>query len=128
MIRLLLISFFVMMFNVQAYALELLMFHNKNCGYCNKFIKEVAIDYNIKSLPLIIIDAYNQPDWFKEAYSENRIKPIRGTPTFIIWNGRKELARLVGYSGREWFYEKLTDTLKEGKEGLELYEKKENNS
>ena len=117
-----------MMFNVQAYALELLMFHNKHCGYCNKFMKEVAIDYNIKSLPLIIIDAHNQPDWFKEAYAEGRIKSIFGTPTFIIWNGRKELARLVGYSGREWFYEKLTDTLKEGKEGLELYEKKENNS
>ena len=70
-------------------------------------MKEVAFDYDNKELPLIIIDAHNQPDWFKEAYKENRIKPIRGTPTFIIWNGRKELARIIGYNGREWFYSNL---------------------
>ena len=101
-----------MFFNVQAYALELLMLHNKHCGYCIAFMKEVAVDYEYRDMPLVIIDAYNQPDWFKEAYKENRIKPIRGTPTFIIWNGRKELGRLVGYSGKEWFYTNLDSIFK----------------
>ena len=101
-----------MFFNVQAYALELLMLHNKHCGYCIAFMKEVAVDYEYRDMPLVIIDAYNQPDWFKEAYKENRIKPIRGTPTFIIWNGRKELGRLVGYSGKEWFYTNLDSMFK----------------
>ena len=78
-----------MMFNVQAYALELLMFHNKYCGYCNKFIKEVALEYNIESLPLKIIDAYNQPGWFKLAKEEGRVQPIIGTPTFIIFDETK---------------------------------------
>ena len=110
--RILLTFIFVMFFNVQAYALELLMGHNPSCHICQKFLKEVAVNYDNKELPLIIIDAYNQPDWFKEAYSENRIKPIRGTPTFIIWNGRKELARLVGYSGKEWFYTNLDSMFK----------------
>ena len=105
--RILLTFIFVIFFNVQAYALELLMFHSKYCGYCMAFMKEVAVDYEYRDMPLVIIDAYNQPDWFKEAYKENRIKPIRGTPTFIIWNGRKELARLTGYSGKEWFYTNL---------------------
>ena len=110
--RILLTFIFVIFFNVQAYALELLMFHSKYCGYCMAFMKEVAVDYEYRDMPLVIIDAYNQPDWFKEAYKENRIKPIRGTPTFIIWNGRKELGRLVGYSGKEWFYTNLDSMFK----------------
>ena len=110
--KILLTFIFVMFFNVQAYALELLMLHNKHCGYCMAFMEEVAVDYEYRDMPLVIIDAYNQPDWFKEAYKENRIKPIRGTPTFIIWNGRKELGRLVGYSGKEWFYTNLDSMFK----------------
>ena len=89
--------------------LKLLMFHSKTCSFCKAFMKEVAYDYDNKELPLIIIDAHNQPDWFKEAMKENRIKPIYGTPTFIIWNGRKELVRIVGYSGKRWFYERLDE-------------------
>ena len=94
-------------FTLPVWALELLMFNNKHCGYCSAFMEEVAVDYEYKDLPLVIIDAHNQPDWFREAYAENRIKGIFGTPTFIIWNGRKELARIIGYSGKEWFYNQL---------------------
>ena len=112
MIRFLLTFVLVLFFTTKIYALELLMFHSKYCSYCSAFMKEVAFDYNNKELPLIIIDAYNQPDWFKEAYKEHRIKPIFGTPTFIIWNGRKELARLTGYSSKEWFYNNLDSMFK----------------
>ena len=110
--RILLTFIFVIFFNVQAYALELLMLHNKHCGYCMAFMREVAVDYEYRDMPLVIINLYEQPKWFKEAYAEGRIKPIRGTPTFIIWNGRKELARLVGYSGKEWFYTNLDSMFK----------------
>ena len=107
----LLLTLFFILFAFPVYALELLMAHNPNCHICERFINEVAVDYNdseiAKKLPLVIISVYDQPEWFKQAYAENRIKPIRGTPTFIIWNGRKELARIVGYSGKEWFYAKL---------------------
>ena len=92
-------------------SLKLLMAHNPACGICQKFIKEVAVDYNdsdiAKKLPLVIISVYDQPEWFKEAYAENRIKPIRGTPTFIVWNGRKELTRLIGYQDKESFYNRV---------------------
>ena len=94
-------------FTLPVWANDLLMFHSKYCGYCSAFMEEVAVDYEYKDLPLVIIDAHNQPDWFREAYAENRIKSIFGTPTFIIWNGRKELARIIGYSGKEWFYNQL---------------------
>ena len=101
-----------MFYATTAQALELLMFNNKHCGYCQIFVEEVAPyykykDHSGKDLPLIIIDAFKQPDWFREAVNEGRIKPIWGTPTFIIWNGRKELTRLIGYYNREKFYERL---------------------
>ena len=107
----LLLTLFFILFAFPVYALELLMAHNPGCGICQKFIKEVAVDYNdseiAKRLPLVIISVYDQPEWFKQAYAENRIKPIRGTPTFIVWNGRKELVRLVGYSDKERFYSRV---------------------
>ena len=109
----LVLTLFFILFAFPVYALELLMAHNPGCGICQKFIKEVAVDYNdseiAKKLPLVIISVYDQPEWFKEAYAENRIKPIRGTPTFIIWNGRKELARVVGYYDKATFSRRLTE-------------------
>ena len=112
--KLLLTLFFLLFaFPASAKALELLMAHNPDCHICERFINEVAVDYNdsdiAKKLPLIIISVYEQPEWFKQAYAENRIKEIRGTPTFIVWNGRKELLRLVGYRDKERFYSRVRD-------------------
>jgi len=108
--KLLLILFFIL-FAFPVYALELLMAHNPACSICQKFMEEVAVEYNeseqAKTLPLIIINVNNIPDWFKEAYNEGRIKPIGGTPTFIVWNNRKELSRLVGYRNKEDFYKRI---------------------
>ena len=109
--RKLLLTLFFILFAFPVYALELLMAHNPKCPTCIRFMNEVGTDYHnskqAKILPLIVINVYKQPEWFKEAYTENRIKPIRGTPTFIIWNGRKELSRLVGYRSKEDFYKRI---------------------
>ena len=109
--RKLLLTLFFILFAFPVYALEILMAHNPACSICIRFMNEVEADYHnseqAKTLPLIVINVYKQPKWFKEAYAENRIKPIRGTPTFIIWNGRKELSRLVGYRSKEDFYKRI---------------------
>ena len=118
--KLLLTLFFLLFaFPASAKALELLMAHNPDCHICERFINEVAVDYNDselgKRIPLIIISVYDQPEWFKEAYRIRKIKPIRGTPTFIIWNGSHEggaeIARLVGYSNKSRFYSRLKEML-----------------
>ena len=119
--KLLLTLLFVLLFAfpASAKALELLMAHNPDCHICERFIDEVAVDYNDselgKRIPLIIISVYDQPEWFKEAYRLRKIKPIRGTPTFIIWNGSKEggaeIGRLVGYRDKGRFYSRLKETL-----------------
>ena len=94
-------------------AYELLMFSVSNCIYCIKFHEEVLPTYNdteyAETLPLTIIDNADIPEWFQTAYEEGRIENIRGTPTFIIWNEEEqvEVDRFVGYSGKEWFYERV---------------------
>ena len=96
-----------------AKAYELLMFSVKNCIYCIKFNEEVAPYYNktiyAETLPLTIIDNADIPEWFHTAYDEGRIKKIKGTPTFIIFNekSKAEVDRFVGYNGKEWFYERV---------------------
>ncbi len=115
----LLLTLFFILFAFPVYALELLMAHNPGCHICEKFLKEVAVDYNdseiAKKLPLVIISVYEQPEWFKEAYRIGKVKPIRGTPTFIIWNGSHdggmEIARLVGYNNKSRFYSRLKEML-----------------
>ena len=118
--KLLLTLFFLLFaFPASAKALELLMAHNPDCHICERFIDEVAVDYKDselgKRIPFIIISVYDQPEWFKEAYRLRKIKPIRGTPTFIIWNGSKEggaeIGRLVGYRDKGRFYSRLKETL-----------------
>ena len=115
----LLLTLFFVLFALPSNALELLMAHNPNCGLCQRFIEEVAIDYDeseqAKYLPLTIINVYEQPQCFIEAYQENRIKNIRATPTFIIWNGRKELSRLTGYRNREEFMTRINIFIEEHK-------------
>tara|TARA_B100001250_G_scaffold184089_1_gene158392 strand:- start:3274 stop:3648 length:375 start_codon:yes stop_codon:yes gene_type:complete len=109
MIRFILIFFFLITYSYKANSLELIMYDSKYCFYCKKFLKEVGSDYNLPQLPLIVIDDKNQPRWFYKAVKKNKIKPIRGTPTFIIWDEKNkiEIDRIVGYGNKDDFYKKL---------------------
>ena len=107
------ILFTVLFLSFSASAYELLMFSVSWCSYCVAFNKQVAPEYNdteyAETLPLIIIDAEDRPEWFTTAYEKGDIKSIRGTPTFIIWDkeNQVEIDRIVGYNGKEWFYERI---------------------
>ena len=107
------ILFTVLFLSLPLSAYELLMFSVSNCIYCIAFNEQVAPTYNdteyAETLPLIIIDNADIPEWFQTAYEEGRIEPIKGTPTFIIWDEENqiEIERIVGYNGKEWFYERI---------------------
>ena len=107
------ILFTLLFLSLPLSAYELLMFSVKNCIYCIKFNEEVAPYYNkttyAETLPLTIIDNADIPEWFHIAYAEGRIEPIKGTPTFIIFDteSQAEIDRFVGYNGKEWFYEQI---------------------
>ena len=107
------ILFTLLFLSLPLSAYELLMFSVSNCIYCIAFNEQVAPTYNdtkyAETLPLTIIDNADIPDWFQTAYEEGRIEPIKGTPTFIIWDEENqiEIERIVGYNGKEWFYERV---------------------
>ena len=122
---------FTLMFTLVAfpvYAFELLMFSDPDCIYCQKFLAEVEPDYHstiyAEKLPLRILDTTAEaPEWFKKAYDEERIDGITGTPTFIIWDGERELARLKGYTGKSNFLADIHNFLasNEDKFGVLVY-------
>ena len=107
------ILFTVLLLSLPLKAYELLMFSVSNCIYCIAFNEQVAPEYNdtiyAETLPLTIIDAEHIPEWFTKVYEEGKIKKIKGTPTFIIFDkeSQAEIDRIVGYNGKEWFYEKI---------------------
>ncbi len=108
-----------------AYATEMIMFSTKTCGYCRNFLREVAPTYKdseyAKLLPLRIIsmDGKNAPRWFAKAYDEKRIDGIAGTPTFVIFSNGSEVARLIGYGGKERWYDDIKDFIENNKKQLE---------
>ena len=116
------ILFTVLFLSFSASAYELLMFSVSNCIYCIAFNEQVAPTYNdteyAETLPLTIIDNADIPEWFQTAYEEGRIENIRGTPTFIIWDeeNQVEIDRIVGYNGKEWFYERIAYWVKHNEE------------
>ena len=109
--KLLLAFMFVLLMAIPVAAAELLMFSNPECKYCQEFLEEVEPTYHdseySKHLPLKVITMRgDMPIWIARAMDEGRLGPIRNTPTFIVWD-EKEIARLVGYGGKESFYESL---------------------
>ena len=108
-----------------AYATEMIMFSTKTCGYCRNFLREVAPTYKdseyAKLLPLRIIsmDTKSAPKWFSKAYDEKRIDGISGTPTFVIFSNGNEVARLIGYGGKERWYADIKDFVDNNRKQLE---------
>ena len=103
--------FFIM--TTSALAAELIMFSMASCGYCQNFLKEVAPTYAdteaAKLLPLRIIsmDRKTAPKWFDQAYNKGKIDGVVGTPTFIVFDSGEEKARLIGYQGKDRFYDDI---------------------
>ena len=116
------ILFTVLFLSFSASAYELLMFSIKSCHYCIAFMEQVEPEYHdteyAETLPLTIIDAKDIPEWFHIAYDKGDIKKIKGTPTFIIFDteSQVEIARIVGYGGKDRFYEQIAHWIDNHKE------------
>lgn len=114
----------VLLLSTSAFAAELLMFSMKSCGYCRNFLKDVAQEYSsteyAKVLPLRIIsmDRPKAPRWFDDAYNKRQIDGIQGTPTFIVFDSGKEVARLIGYRGKQEFYDDISRFINENRDKL----------
>ena len=113
------IIFCLFVVNAEA-AQRLLMFYSSHCGYCIKWDKEIGVENYSKTdigktLPIQIIDGdKGRVPWVVDAVQSGKMDYITGTPTFVVWddNLKMEITRLVGYRGKEAFYNDLSEIMK----------------
>lgn len=93
-----------------ALSAELLVLEQDGCVYCEKFEREIAPAYpktaEGKMAPLRRVDI--DQEWPEDLAG---IKPAALTPTFILIDNDRELGRLHGYPGDEYFWFLLGELL-----------------
>ena len=110
MIRALAIAAALMLFalaSLPAGAAELVMFDRKGCPWCAKWHAEIGVEGYARSpeartAPLrVYLVGTPMPADIKQ------LKPIIGTPTFVLMDNGVEVDRFEGYPGKAVFYGRL---------------------
>lgn len=104
MTRLLCAALFSLLAQVlPAQAAELMMYRSAGCPYCAAWDRAIGPIYHKtdagKRAPLrqVEIGSRNQPAVILKS-------PVRFTPTFVLVNDGRELGRIEGYPGEDFFW------------------------
>ena len=93
----------VLDFAVPAAAAELVMFRRAGCPYCAAWDRAIGPVYPKtdigKRLPLRQVDLDRSTDG-----KVDLVSPVRFTPTFVLVDQGRELGRLEGYPGEDFFW------------------------
>jgi thioredoxin-related protein len=93
----------LIVFASPAAAAELLMFRRVGCPYCHAWDQRIGPIYPRsdlgRELPLHMIDLDMDP---KPAVALAR--PVRYTPTFVVTDDGREIGRIEGFPGEEFFW------------------------
>ena len=91
-------------------AAELLMFEDPACSWCRRWHAEIGPSYprspEGQRAPLRRLHIRDQ-----RRAGVSLAKPINITPTFVVVHRRREIGRIVGYPGSDFFYPMLADLL-----------------
>ena len=95
---------------------ELLMFDDTGCPYCRQWHREVGAAYRNspegRRAPLRVIQLRGpRPEGITLA------SPVRATPTFVLVQEGREVGRLTGYGGQDFFWSMLAEQMKKLKKG-----------
>ena len=105
-----LLAFFVGAGSATARGAELIMFEQENCYWCERFHEEIAPIYprtaEGKRAPLRMVDIHGT---LPEDLSG--IDTGRFTPTFVLMEDGREIGRIRGYPGDEFFWGLLGELL-----------------
>ncbi len=93
-----------------AEAAELVMFESRSCVICQRFHREIGPDY--QSSPGAKVFPLRRVDIDTDKIRVKLERPVTMTPTFVFVDKGAEMARFVGYPGREPFF-RLTDGIAE---------------
>lgn len=106
---LLAMAFFVLS-TAAGMAAELIMFDDRGCSYCRRWDAEIGPGYSKSAegrrapLRRVRLSA-GTPDGIKLS------RPVTITPTFVVVEGGREVGRVVGYPGADYFYGALDEVL-----------------
>lgn len=96
----------------RAMAAELILFESDGCPYCERWHEEIGVIYNKsdegKVLPLRTVDHD-----FDLPADLSAIRGVYFTPTFVIWEDGKELGRILGYPGEDFFWPMLSELIEQ---------------
>ena len=103
----------------QARGPELIMFEQRGCEWCEVWMEEIAPVLpktpEGKCAKFSRFDIHNpSSDLLK------KIKPIIYTPTFVVLEDGKEVGRVLGYAGEDFFWFHLATQLKKLERKCEL--------
>lgn len=96
--------------SLAATAAELLMFEDRGCGYCKRWHAEIGPGYaksaEGRRAPLRRVDLGSSPNG-----GISLARPVTITPTFVLASRGREVGRVVGYPGADFFYSALDEQL-----------------
>lgn len=94
----------------KGYALKLVMFRQAFCEACSLWDKEVGQLYSKTQqglqAPIRNVDIHAEPPG-----ELARIGPVVYTPTFVLVDSGREIGRIVGYGGEDFFWGLLDQLL-----------------
>lgn len=89
---------------------ELVMMEETGCGWCERWREEVGVVYDRtpegRAAPLRIVDVHEPMPSDLQF-----LKPAYFTPTFILISGGREIGRIQGYPGEDFFWALLGQLL-----------------
>ena len=108
-LRSLLLGLWLLPLALAADAAELVMFTDPGCPWCAAFEREIGPIYpkteEGRRAPLRRVDIRDRPEdlaW---------IEGVRMTPTFVLVEGVREVGRITGYPGTDFFFGLLGNLL-----------------
>jgi len=98
-----------------ASAAELIMYSQAGCPWCIRWHKDIGAIYPLSPegqyAPLREVD-------IRDTVSSVKLqKPVTLTPTFVLVEGGREIGRVTGYPGEEFFWELLGEIIPESHRG-----------
>jgi hypothetical protein len=93
-----------------AHGAELMMFEDAGCGWCRRWHKDIGPSYPKTSEGgYASLVRHHVSDPTPDAVALQR--PITTTPTFVLIDHGKEIGRITGYPGADFFYGLLDELL-----------------
>ena len=100
----------IMFMVASASAAELLMFEASGCPWCRRWHAEVGVAYpktkEGQRAPLRLVKLSNE-----DRSGVTLSAPVRMSPTFVLVNDGREVGRITGYPGADFFWGMLAELI-----------------